>query len=195
MPKSGIKRHRKPAIFIIVWLFLCSSLAQSPNQQPPGVIGGLKKLIEDSREKIQKEYQNLRSASKIELNPSVELVKNSKINSQFMRSIFLHSEKRYLKLISLNQCHLYSLLDNKLLKSSLGEIEFLIMTKQTDENYLIRYDQYLDQVFKFKCQKFSQFSKIFNRENLKKTVSSLNFSTPKTEYDCSSILSDWTKND
>ncbi len=195
MPNSGIRQQSKGALFIVACFFLYSSLSFPAETLTPGVIGGLKTLINDSREKVLKEFQGLKAASKIELSPSLELVKSSKIDRQFMRSLFLHSEKRYLKMVSINQCHLYTLLENRLLKSSLGEIDFLIMRSQANKKFLIRYDHYVEQIYKFKCQKFSQFSKIFNRKNLKKTVSSVTFTAPKTEEQCTSLLADWTKND
>ncbi|MCF8057949.1 MAG: hypothetical protein K9K67_01525 [Bacteriovoracaceae bacterium] len=176
-------------------LFISGEGAFSQQERnPPGVIEGLKTIVEDSREKLQKEYQNLETTNKTITSPSEDLVKNLKIADIFLRSIFLHSEKKYLEMINLNQCHLYALLENKLLKSGLGVVDNLIV-ENGDEKSLIKYSDYIEQIYKFKCQNFAQISKIFNKTNLKKTILSLTYQVPKTSQDCKTILDDWKKND
>lgn len=162
-------------------------------ENPPGIIEGLKVLVDDSREKLQKRYQELQSSGNVLTNPSEEEVKELAISDLFLRSIFLHSEKKYLEMIGLNECHLFALFENKLLKTALGTVDYL-MVKKGDQDFLIRSNVYTEQVYKYKCQAFAQISKIFTRASLKKTVLSLKYPVPKTEKQCSEILNDWKKN-
>ncbi len=181
----------------LVFSILFSSLTFSQSEKiekAPGLIESLQTIVKDTREKLRKEYQSLRSAQKVELNPTLELVQDSEIDPLFLKSVFLHSEKRYLEMINLNSCHLYALLENQLLKSALGTIDFLMMINK-GQKYLIRYDQFVEQVYKYKCQNFSQYSKIFDRQNLKKTVMSIPYPVPKTQKECEHIIEDWKKND
>ncbi len=168
-----------------------SSIAQD---QPPGVIEGLKVLVEDSREKLSKVYSDLQKSGQIIENPTQEQVQNLKISNVFLRSLFLHSEKKYLEMIALKECHLYALIENKLLKSALGNLDYLIV-EEAGRQQLIKAETYIEQIYKFKCQANAQFSKIFNRATLKKTVMSLKYPVPKTEKQCGQILEDWRKND
>ncbi|MAF78070.1 MAG: hypothetical protein CME60_07895 [Halobacteriovoraceae bacterium] len=180
----------------LVFLILFSSLtfSQTENiQKAPGLIESLQTIVKDTRTKLRSQYQKLQSSQKVELNPTLEMVQESEIDSLFLKSIFLHSEKRYLEMINLNSCHLYALLENQLLRSALGTIEFLMMVRK-GQKYLIRYDQFVDQVYKYKCQGFAQYSKIFSRSSLKKTVMSIPYPVPKTEAECDSIIKDWKKN-
>lgn len=168
-----------------------SSLAQ---EKPPGVIEGLKVLVEDSREKIKEQYENLVRTNQIIENPTEEQVKSLKISNVFLRSIFLHSEKKFLEMISLKECHLYGLIENGLLKSALGSLDYL-MVEDGGKTQLIKKDEYVKQVYKYKCQANAQFSKIFNRSTLKKTVLSLKYPVPKAQKECKQIINDWRKND
>ena len=180
---------------VLTILFSSLTFSQTPKStKAPGLIESLQSIVKDTREKLRKEYQNLKTSQKTELNPSLELVQSSEIDSLFLKSIFLHSEKRYLEMINLNSCHLYALLENQLLKSALGTVEFLVMVSK-GQKFLIRYDQYVEQIYKFKCQQFAQYSKIFSRTNLKKTVMAIPYPVPKTETQCDRIISDWKKND
>lgn len=181
----------------LVFIILYSSLTLSQekkHEKAPGLIESLQMIVKDTREKLNKEFQNLRASQKIELNPTQELVQKSEIDPLFLRSIFLHSEKKYLEMINLNKCHLYALLENQLLKSALGKVDFLIMNNG-GQKYLLRYDQFVNQIYKYKCQAFAQYSKIFDRKNLIKTVMSIPYLVPKTERECSEIITDWKKND
>lgn len=183
-------------VFIILYSSLTFSQGNKEDkpEKAPGLIESLQTIVKDTREKLKKEFQNLKATQKIELNPTQELVQKSEIDPLFLRSIFLHSEKRYLEMINLNKCHLYALLENQLLKSALGRVDFLIMDNGP-EKYLIRYDQFVDQVYKYKCHAFAQYSKIFDRKNLIKTVMSTPYPVPKTQKECDRIIADWKKND
>jgi len=181
-------------LILTLLLFSEGGTFAQQSKTPPGVIEGLKTIVQDTREKLKKEYQSLETTNKFLLNPTVEQVKRLKIGNLFLRSIFLHSEKKYLEMINLNQCHLYALLENQLLKSALGTINNLIV-EDNGVKSLIKYDDYINQIYKYKCQNFAQISGIFNRANLKKTILSLNYQIPKNKDDCKLILEDWKKND
>lgn len=183
----------KLKVFAFVIISLIGESNTFSQENPPGIIQGLKVLVDDSREKLEKRYQELQTAGNVLTNPSEAEVKELKVSDLFLRSIFLHSEKKYLEMISLNECHLYALFENKLLKSALGPVNTL-MVKRGNEEFLIQTNTYVEQIYKTKCQAFAQISKIFTKTNLKKTVLSLKYPVPKTEKQCKSILSDWKKN-
>jgi len=182
-------------VIILFWLITSQSiLAQESSELGVGIINNLKKIVDVSRESLQKEYQSLISSGKIEQKPTQEQIESSRISPSFQRSIFLHSPKKYLELVNLNECHLYSLLENGLLRSALGEIDYLIL-KGKQGTFLVSPEQYAQQTYKFKCKKFAQLSNIFDSENLKSTISNISFPIPKTSQDCSEIHKDWLKND
>lgn len=180
-------------------LLLAAALSISSNvytqeASPPGVIEGLSSIVQNTREQLQKEYQELFSSGKIENAPGLELIKSAKISDLFLRSLFLHSEKKYLEMINLSDCHLFALIENRLLKSAVGPVDYIIM-EANGTKFLVNHKSYVEQNYKYKCQGYSQYSKIFNDKNLKKTVLSLSFPIPKKRSDCETILEDWKKND
>ena len=97
-------------------------------------------------------------------------------------------------MMDFNQCHYYALLENKLLRTSAGEIDYLLMDRK-GKKFLVETKAYLTEVYKHKCQSLGQISQIFTIDTLKKTIGSLNLAVPKTKEDCNAIFSDWKKND
>ncbi len=182
----------------LVYFILFSSLTYAQNgpapEKAPGLIESLQSIVKDTREQLQKEFQNLSSTQKIEEAPTLELIQDSEIDSLFLKSIFLHSEKRYLEMINLNSCHLYALLDNELLKSALGTVDLVMMTNK-GRKFLVKHDLLTQEIYKYKCQNFAQYSKIFSRQSLKRTVMAIPYPVPKTESECEKIIEDWKKND
>ncbi|CAM9918998.1 unnamed protein product, partial [Chrysoparadoxa australica] len=179
-------------LFSLLLIFSFRNNAQSPS--PPGVIEGLSNIVQATREQLTKEYQELINTGKLQESPTQELIEKSKISDVFLRSLFLHSEKKYLEMINISECHLYALIENQLLKSALGTIDLILM-ESNGEKFLVSSKNFVEQVYKFKCQGFSQFSKIFDDKNLKKTVLSLSYPVPKTQDECDTIIEDWKKND
>lgn len=176
-------------------------LAQAPLKQvkedpilPPGIIGSLKQVAKQTRDLLAEDYQRLISANEIISNPTIDLVQKAEFDSLFLKSLFLHSQQRYLDMITYNPCHFFALLENGLLKTSLGEIKYLLMN-QNGKKFLVETKSFTKEAYKVKCQTLGQISQIFNIKTLKKTVSSLNFPVPKTKEDCGAIFEDWKKND
>lgn len=170
------------------------NLTKANESGPPGVIEGLTVIIKETRDQLRNEFEELQKLKKIEKSPTIELIKNTQISDLFFKSILLHSEKKYLEMVNLNECYLYALLENGLLKSALGKVDQIILTSN-GEKFLIGTKSYTQQIYKFKCQKFAQYSKIFDEENLKKTVLSLKYQVPKNRDECEQLMSDWKKND
>lgn len=185
---------RSPKALFILLVLIFQFRINGQSSSPPGVIEGLTTIVQATREQLSAEYQELINAGKLENNPTPDLIKNSKISDVFLRSLFLHSEKKYLEMINIGDCHLYALIENQLLKSALGTIDLILM-EANGEKFLINHKTFVNQVYKFKCQGFAQFTKVFDDKNLKKTVLSLSYPVPKTQDDCESILKDWKKND
>jgi hypothetical protein len=116
-----------------------------------------------------------------------------------MKSLLFHSNPAYLKLLNSNECNFYSLLENNLLNSANGSINNVMVTfknKKTDqlESALLPKSDFLNLVYRKKCFNNKDISKIFQKNNFKKTIETTNFETPKTSSDCDKVLDDWLSN-
>lgn len=196
--QSSPNRLRNKILTLMLFLlFEGGAFSQTPQKVeglPPGVIGSLKQVATQTKDLLTTEYRNLRASNQIEATPNVELVKRAQFDSLFLKSLFLHSQQRYLDMISYNPCNFYALLENKLFRTSLGEPDYLLM-RDGQRKFLIETKAFLKEAYKTKCQTLGQISQIFTLGTLKKTVSNLQFNVPKTLDQCRAIFNDWKTND
>ena len=130
-------------------LFEGGAFSQTPQKVeglPPGVIGSLKQVATQTKDLLTTEYRNLRASNQIEAAPNVELVKRAQFDSLFLKSLFLHSQQRYLDMISYNPCNFYALLENKLFRTSLGEPDYLLM-RDGQRKFLIETKAFLKEAY------------------------------------------------
>lgn len=178
-------------IFSCLALLLMSK-AVFPN---PGIIESLELLIKEHREQYTKYLKKVRSSSNPSQIPQDWYVHEFKIDPLFTKSILLHSEEKYLNLITSDICQFASLIESDLLKTSLGypeSIPLIFKDKQTP--VLIGKVEFLKGLFQKKCFSTGQASELFNSKNIKKTLEATPMPVPKISKDCSDILTSWRKN-
>jgi len=162
-----------------------------------GIIASVEKLLKLDQQKLKKLYhKNINNAKNIENDPNIQEVK---LHNDIVRSIVLNSNKNYLKYSLNNICKFTSLLENKLLKTSLGIPNNLLVkvtfkNKEKEEVKLTSVQSYINYIYKKKCLTYSQNKKLFSNKNIIKTISTMDFNVSKSKLKCSEQLSSWKKN-
>lgn len=154
-----------------------------------GIINHIKTDISNIRTDLDSLYKDLKLNNKMQEKPSVELIKRSKIDPRLIKSILLHTSESYLNLINSDPCFLYSLLDAGVIKSSLGTVDEIALIEV--EKYLVSVNDYTNAIYQYKCKENLQLKRLFNKQNLLKTMSSIDFQAPKTKEDCHKSLEKW----
>ncbi len=103
----------------------------------------------------------------------------------------MHTNESYIDLINSDSCFLYSLLDAKLIKSSLGTVTEIPLIE--NESFLVSSDLYTNIIYQYKCKHNNQLKKMFSKQNILKTMSSLEFEAPKAKEECLQKISKWKK--
>ncbi len=160
------------------------------------MIESLERLLDVHRKQYDQNKSKIQSNLKV-VNDLSEL-KEIKIDPQFMRSIIFHSDDRYLRLISNDECKFLSSLENNLLKTSEGDVNSIFINFKNKENLTesaaMAREDFFDQIYKKKCLNNREFSTLFNEVNFAKTVEGIKFSVPKNKNDCESIHKEWLEN-
>ena len=119
-------------IFILAGLTALSSKAYSQNQENPGIIESLERLLEVHNKQFDQTKTNSQSNLKAisEINDLGEI----KIDPQFMRSLIFNSDNNFLRLSQKNECKFYSTLENNLLKTKEGDVENIIFNFKNKDN-------------------------------------------------------------
>jgi len=179
--------------------FSFSSFAQTtPIPTPatveyPGILQSLEKLIQIDNTKFSKKQNLLLKTG----NNSSEFknVSALDIDPDYLNSLILHSSPGYVKLASINKCHLYDSLINDLLKNSDGTIKTVFITyinkNKERESALITKKDFLNKVVSLECPESSVLINQFQIKNLDKTVSSTNFTHPSGKDQCHNLYLDW----
>lgn len=204
--KLSLKTFSLMALIILLGPFQNPAFAQTdqtevtPENQaqtkdrPPGVIESLKQLVQSTRDELTTIYSNALNGGNTLTLTSPNDINGFQLNGTFLKSLFLHSEQKYLEMIHLNECFTFPLLEQGVLKTALGAVDNIIISNGKI-NRIVKASEYVRESYKIKCQNFAQISQIFNKNNLKKTVLSLDYKLPKNTRECSEILSSWKKND
>ncbi|MBP9681411.1 MAG: hypothetical protein KBD76_08395 [Bacteriovorax sp.] len=183
-------------LFLLTGLAAFSIEASSQNQNPPGIIEGLERLIEVER----KEYAENKSKSLSNLAALSNLtsLKDVNIDPLFVRTIILHSDDKFLRLIQNDECKFLAVLENNLFKTTDGEIESIPITFKNKENILERTSvpksDFFEYIYKKKCLNNHEFSILFNNDNFQKTILGIKFSVPQNTNECENIHKEWIEN-
>ena len=161
---------------------------------------GLIESFESLLNKHKKEYKN--SVSKLEKHTaSLNEIKNLQsisLNKDFLKSLMLHTENKYLKFASDDECKLLSLIDTGLAKTANGKIEHIPVTLKLSEektkNVIVTKQDYLDYIYSKKCLNNREILDLFTSKNISQTIKSLKLSVPQNEKECNKIHTEWTKN-
>jgi len=187
----------------LIWpLFFVSIIQNSYAEESKtlGIIESLESLIKihkDETTKLRKE-----SNKNPRLLNSVNGLNEIKFNPVFFKSLLFKSEYRYLQLANDRSCSFDSLLINGLVKSPFNDLSNLavnlkIIAKDgqvTYEDALISTEDYLNLSYKKECFSNKQILSLFKPENIAKTVTAINFISPKNQKECFQIQSDWKNN-
>ncbi|MEI8348504.1 MAG: hypothetical protein WCG27_13630, partial [Pseudomonadota bacterium] len=172
-----------------------TSISQAEDSVP-GIIESLDKLIQIHQKQLYEAHSRVKNNPK--LMSSLQGPEKTKIDAYFMRSLIFHSDHRYLQLIKNNECTLYALLENDLLKTGLGPVENIMLTLAggdiRQESILASKEDFISAVNRKKCFANEEMSKIFSQENVTKTMGRLNFKEPTTENECQDQYRTWVSN-
>ncbi len=180
-------------IIFLIGFFSKEAFSQA-DDQPPGLIEGLQVLIESQREEYQKKIQSIRSRIGIETPITKEELKSAKLEPEFLKSIFLHTESKWLEHLKKNDCSFLALLDNDLIRGDTGIIKTIPVITNKNKLFLVPKNKFIEISLEFKCFNNKQISKLFSRKNLKSTLAGIHYPTPKTKLECHKILDDWKTN-
>ena len=183
-------------IFILAGLTALSSKAYSQNQENPGIIESLERLLEVHNKQFDQTKTNSQSNLKAisEINDLGEI----KIDPQFMRSLIFNSDNNFLRLSQKNECKFYSTLENNLLKTKEGDVENIIFNFKNKDNKIetaiIPKNDFFEQIYKKKCLNNKEFSALFSEVNFQKTIEGIKFLVPKNKLECENIYKEWLEN-
>lgn len=168
----------------------------SQDQDNPGIIESLERLLEVHRKQYDQEKTKIQS----NLNAPTDIsdLKDVQIDPQFMRSLIFHSDDKFLRLAQKDECKFLSVLENNLLKTADGDVEKVFITYKNKENKIesasILKNDFFDQIYKKKCLNNREFSTLFNESNFSKTIEGIKFSIPKNSKECENIHKEWLDN-
>ena len=164
--------------------------------QPTGIIESFESLLDKNKKQYQKSISKLQKKT-VSLSDINELQSVS-LNKDFLRSLLLYTENKYLKFASDNECRLLSIIETGLAKTADGQFHYIPVILEfkngKTENSLITKRDYFDYTYSKKCLNNREMLSLFNSKNIKQTMKSLKLPTPKNEKECSDIHDEWTKN-
>ena len=176
-----------------------------------GILGPLQKIVRHEKSQLYKLY-NVAKKNVKQYN-EVKDIKSIKMAPLFLQSIILNSDPKFLEISNKDSCRFYSLLENSLLRTSLGFIDNVIISYLTKKKSdplkdklknnlseeivqlgLLSVKDFIKINYNKKCYNQKDVVELFTVKNVKKTIKNIKFIVPKTEKDCDSILSDWSDN-
>lgn len=173
-------------------------ISYANNAQANGVVGELQEIIKETRLSLEEKYKKLKSSNAIEYKPTASMLQTSRVHPLFASSILLHTSERYQKMMLLNPCYFYSLLDSSVLKNSFGSIDYILLIMKglegKEREVLVPTKKYTSVTYQYKCKNNAELSSLFTKDNLAKTITSLKFDIPESQKQCSNILAQWKKN-
>lgn len=180
----------------VIFSFKASTQAQE-TYHVPGILETVEEIVnlERSREET---LLNLSSRNQKVLANMPE-VTQLHIDPQFLRSLLFHSPIQYLKLAGDDHCLFLSLIENRLIRSSSGEVEqipIIYKSQEDNENYnaLVERRDFIQYLYQTRCFQNRELNELFNRENLKGTLEGIELAVPKSEAECLDLHKTWQNN-
>ena len=177
---------------------LITNLAHSSTDkiQSNGLIGTFYSLLNENK----KQYQN--SVNSFQKNTTslrnIKKLESVSLSKDFVKSILLHTENKYLKFAENDECKLLSLIDTGLTKTAKGKIYSIPIIINFDggkqKNVLVTKQDYFNYIYSKKCLNNREMLSLFTSKNISQTIKSLKLSIPKSEKQCIKIHAEWTKN-
>lgn len=184
-----------PTRLSLLCLWSCLAFNFHVNAQTPGVLETVQGLIEIQQDQFTKLTESVSNNPRV-LNKLQEQTQ-VKLDPYFSRSLIFHSEGKYLDLLDQNECSLYALLENGLLKHARGTVNNVYVTIEEEgvkETAMVALNNFLQIIYRKKCFANRDLSKLFENQTIKTTIENTNFVTPKTEDACYVTLDEWKQN-
>lgn len=168
----------------------------SSDNQTPGVIESFERLLELHKEQFQKNKISIQSSLKAVSNLSS--YEDVKLDPQYVKSLLLHSDERFVKLALKDECRFLSMIETNLLKTTEGNIDNILINYKTKdgkvESATMLKDDFFEQIYKRKCLNNREYSILFTEANVQKTIEGIKFPVPKNKAECSVIHNEWLDN-
>jgi hypothetical protein len=183
-------------IFILACLVLFQNKAYAEAGPPPGIIESLERLLEVHKKQF--ETNKAKAQSNLKSLENLESLKEVAIDPQFLRSIIIHSDDKYLRLVQNDECKFYSALENNLLKTADGEADSILITFKNKDNTSgsasVPKNDFFDYIYKSRCINNRDYATLFTDQNFPKTLEGIKFSIPKNSTECQTIHKEWIEN-
>ena len=127
----------------------------------------------------------------IKFSISQETLKSSKLSPDFLKSIFLHTDSKWLNYLKQNDCSFLSLLYNNLIKGEAGDIKKIPLITDRGEHILVSKNEFIKKSLEFKCFNNKQIAELFFKKNAKTTLSKFKYPIPKKKAECDTIIDNW----
>lgn len=193
MHRSYQNRSRSFLLISLLALFSVNSLAEdkASGNEEKGIFTTLKKTIEAHRGLLKRQFNTYKQLSDSE----VRSIKDFELNRSYVRSLILHSPQRFFSLIDENnQCHVYDLILNNLLRGEPELSKFIVITNQEASSFLVDKEDFKEILFKKKCPQQYQKFQFFKPNTLGSFINTVSFKTPSTQSECHLVYDEWIKN-
>jgi hypothetical protein len=191
-PKFWPNRYFKVLFFLLIW---GPGILFAEDDKVPGLFSSLQDLIKIHKKGFNKQFRKLKTAP---LPFKLKNAKDIRLDPFFVRSLFFYSDDKYLSLLRGNQCDLYALIENNLLRSSEGIIKNVVAVVKSADNQLystlLKKRDFLEHVYDKKCINKKELSILFNRKNFKNSLKEVNLVKPKSYQGCLDLFSDRLQN-
>lgn len=183
-------------IFILACLICFSDKAFSQEKANPGIIESLERLLDLHKNQFEKSKN--RGQANLRMLDNLSSINDIRLDPDYVKSLILHSDERFLKLAEKNECTFLAALETNLLKTAEGNIENIIINFKNKAGAIevvgVPRDGFFEQIYKRKCLNNREFSILFNETNIQKTVEGIKFTIPKNKADCHKIHQEWMDN-
>ena len=184
------------AIAIVIFLSPIRIAHSNDDKKTLGLIESFETLLGNHKKQYQNSIAN-HQKNTTTLN-DIKNLQSVQLNKNFIKSLLLHTENKYLRFASDDECKFLSLIDTGLAKIARGEIYYIPVSIQFDndkkKDALITKQDYLNYVYSKRCLNNREMLALFTSKSISKTMESLNLASPKNEKECSKIHNEWTKN-
>ena len=192
-------RNRYCDLLAVALTFIVSPVWTSradDEKKPIGLIESFESLLGNHK----KQYQNSVADHQKNTTTLAEIknLQSVQINKNFVKSLLIRTENKYLKFASDDECKILSLIGTGLAKTADGEIYYIPVSIQFDggkkKDVLVTKQDYLNHIYSKRCLNNREMLSLFTSKNISKTMKSLKLPVPKNEKECSKIHDEWTKN-
>lgn len=181
---------------MLICLTSLSGKAFSQESSTPGIIESFERLLELHKEQFQKNKISIQSNLKAV--SSLLGFEEVKLDPQYVKSLILHSDERFVKLAMKDECRFLSTLETNLLKTTEGNIDNILINYKTRdgkiESATMLKDDFFEQIYKRKCLNNREYSILFTEVNAQKTIEGIKFTIPKNKNECTVIHNEWLDN-